>query len=99
MTDPSHGRMKFMKIVKIPIEMIACFSRDGIPHPLKFKMPDDSSDSPNIVKVDQILHRQSEKLAGNAMFVFRCQSAFDGSLKVYEIKYELSSCKWFLHKI
>jgi len=88
-----------MKIVKIPIEMIACFSKNGIPHPLKFKMSQNADSPPLIIKVDMIIHRESEKLAGNKMYSFRCQSLIDDSLKVYELKYELSTCKWFLYKI
>lgn len=89
-----------MKIVKIPIEMIACFSVEGIPHPLKFKMPAaDPETGGVVVKVDRIVHRQSEKLAGIPMYRFRCQSLFEGTLKPYELKYDLSTCKWFLYKV
>ncbi|MBK5251329.1 MAG: hypothetical protein JJE29_01635 [Peptostreptococcaceae bacterium] len=88
-----------MKIVKIPIEMIACFSEKGIPYPLKFKMSEDSDHPPIIIKVDIIIHRESEKMAGNAMYIFRCQSLIDDELRVYELKYELSTCKWFLYKM
>jgi hypothetical protein len=88
-----------MKIVKIPIEMIACFSKDGIPHPLKFKMSPNLASTPVIVKVDMIIHRESEKIAGNAMYAFRCQSLIDDAIKIYELKYELSTCKWFLYKM
>jgi len=88
-----------MKIVKIPIEMIACFSEKGIPHPLKFKIAKTWDGPPTIVKVNMIIHMESEKTAGNPMYVFRCQSTIDDVLKVYEIKYELSTCKWFVYKI
>ena len=40
-----------------------------------------------------------EKLAGNEMLVFKCQSLIDGVLKMFEIKYELRTCKWILFKI
>lgn len=88
-----------MKIVNIPIEMIVCFSKKGIPHPLKFKMSPNSGSVPVIVKVDMIIHRESEKIAGNAMYVFRCQSLIDDAVRIYELKYALFTCKWFLYKI
>jgi hypothetical protein len=40
-----------------------------------------------------------EKLAGNKMLIFRCQSEIERELKPYEIKYELGTCKWYLWKM
>jgi hypothetical protein len=40
-----------------------------------------------------------EKLAGNEMLVYRCESSIDGIEKVYELKFEIKSCKWMLFKI
>jgi len=88
-----------MKIVKIPIEMIASFSKKGIPHPLKFKISASGDKYPTIVKVNTVIHVESEKTAGNPIYVFRCQSLIEDNLKVYELKYELSTCKWFVYKI
>lgn len=42
---------------------------------------------------------ESEKLAGNPMLVFRCQSVINNLNKIYEIKFELKTCKWILYKI
>ena len=59
-----------------------------------------SADSSNVVvKVDRIVTRSEEKIAGNRMIIFRCQSEIDGLLKLFELKYELSTCKWYLFKI
>ena len=81
-----------------PIEMIAWFTLEGIPNPIRYKMT--SADSSNVVvKVDRIATRSEEKLAGNRMIIFRCQSEIDGCLKLFELKYELSTCKWYLYKI
>ena len=87
-----------MKILMQPIEMIAWFTLEGVPNPIRYKMASD--DASNIViKVDRVVTRSEEKLAGNRMFIFRCQSEINGLLKLYELKYELSTCKWYLHKI
>lgn len=80
-----------------PIEMIAWFTQEGTPNPIRYKIT--SSDSSNIVvKVDRVVTRSEEKIAGNRMFIFRCQSEMNGLLKLYELKYELSTCKWYLYK-
>ena len=51
------------------------------------------------VKVDKVVKKDLEKLAGNPMVVFTCESVINGMLKPYEIKYELGTMKWMLFKI
>lgn len=87
-----------MKVVMQPIEILSRFNREGVPYPLKFKIEEPNS-GPCMVKVDHILFRSEEKLAGNRMIVFRCQGVVNDTLKVFEIKYETATCRWFLYKI
>ncbi|WP_035214272.1 hypothetical protein [Desulfitobacterium hafniense] len=86
-----------MKVMMQPLEMIAHFNDQGIPRPLKFKAY--FEDSPVVIAVDKIISKSEEKLAGNPMLIFRCQSISNGLLKIYELKYELHTCKWFLYKM
>ncbi|TGE32910.1 hypothetical protein [Desulfosporosinus sp. Sb-LF] len=86
-----------MRILMQPIDMIAWFTREGIPNPIRYKLTSDDT-SNIVVKVDRVITRSEEKLAGNRMLIFRCQSEINGLLKLYELKYELSTCKWYLHK-
>lgn len=87
-----------MHIVRKPIEVAAWFERDGNPHPIKFRFVGDD-EAWATIKIGKIITVQKEKLAGNPMYVFRCQSEIDGLQKVYELKYELETCKWMLFKI
>jgi len=86
-----------VKVIMQPIEMVARFNEEGIPRPVKFKAR--FEDIPVVIVIDKILLKSEEKLAGNPMLIFRCQSIIDGVLKVYELKYELHTCKWFLYKM
>ena len=86
-----------MKILMEPIEMIAWFGTEGMPRPLRFKLKKETEE--NVYKVEQILTRTEEKLAGNRMIIYRCQSEINGALKRFELKYELNGCRWFLFKI
>ncbi|WP_459195780.1 hypothetical protein [Wukongibacter baidiensis] len=86
-----------MKIVALPIECIAWFNKEGIPTPIKFRILNNSSNK--AVKVNQIVHREKEKLAGNHMYVFDCQSDIGGGVKRYQLKYALDTCKWMLFKM
>ena len=86
-----------MRILMQPIEMIAWFTLEGTPNPIRYRMISDDA-SNIVVKIDRVVTRSEEKLAGNRMFIFRCQSEIDGLLKLFELKYELNTCKWYLYK-
>ncbi|QZY56735.1 hypothetical protein [Crassaminicella profunda] len=87
-----------MKVVAKPIEMIAWFEQNGAPHPIRFRLKN-NDECWNIIKVERVITVEKEKLAGNYMYVFTCQSVINDVTKVYVLKYELSSCKWVLFKI
>jgi len=81
-----------------PIEMIAWFTKDGKPYPIKYQLTNEEKEN-IIIKVDKIITREEEKLAGNRMIIFRCQSIFNGMERIYELKYEINTCKWYLFKM
>lgn len=87
-----------MKVVAKPIDVLAKFDREGVPTPIRFKITAEDQ-SEVTIKVDRVITRHLEKLAGNKMFVFKCQSAFNGIEKLFELKYGLETCKWMLFKI
>ena len=87
-----------MKVYMRQIKMIAWFAENGTLTPLKFQIKGDGSEFITI-RVDSITERSEEKLAGNKMMIYRCQSEIDGIEKQYELKYETSSCKWYLWKM
>ena len=86
-----------MKVIMKPIEVIASFNLNGMPTPLKFKIRE--NDFPVVINVEHISFRSEEKLAGNKMITLRCQSTVKGLLKVFELKFEPGTGKWFLFKI
>ncbi|WP_088186367.1 hypothetical protein [Desulfosporosinus sp. FKA] len=87
-----------MKILMRPIEMLAWFTKEGVINPIRYRITSEQSESV-VVKVDKVILRTEEKLAGNKMIIFRCQSVINGLQKVYGVKYEISTCKWFLFKM
>lgn len=87
-----------MKVVAKPIEVVAWFTKDGSPNPVRFRM-EKEDESFETIRIDKIIYRTVEKLAGNNMIVYKCQSQLNGTERVYEIKYELSTCKWILFKM
>lgn len=82
-----------MKVIAELIEMVAWFDQAGTPHPVRFRH------NGAVVKVQRVVHTTEEKLAGNRMLIFRCQSEVDGVMKVFELKYEMQTCKWLLWKM
>jgi hypothetical protein len=87
-----------MKVLMKPIEMIAWFSKDNYPIPLRYRITSED-ESEIVIKVDKILFREEEKLAGNRMYVYRCESVINQVQRIFELKYEISTCKWYLYKM
>lgn len=79
-----------MKVLNESIDMIAVFEKDsGKIKPFKFKY----KDLP--IKVQKVQKIYEEKLAGNRRIVFVC---LHNEKDIYELKYEIDSCKWYLFK-
>jgi hypothetical protein len=57
------------------------------------------SEPMQVIKIDKVIVKDTEKLAGNNMLVYKCQSTIDNVIKLFEIKYEIATCKWILFKI
>lgn len=87
-----------MKVYMRPIESIVWFTRDGIPHPLRYRIRAEDS-TYQTVKIGRVIARTEEKTAGNRMLIFRCEAEINGLIKICELKYELNTCKWYLYKI
>lgn len=86
-----------MKVYMRIVDMIASFNKEGVPTPIRFKIFMDRET--HVINIDKIMLRQEEKLAGNKMIIYKCQSLINGIEKIYELKYELATCKWFLFKM
>ncbi|WP_160678328.1 hypothetical protein [Clostridium sp. C8-1-8] len=84
-----------MKIIAKNIEVVAWFDISGKPHPVRFKVRDDKD---YVIRIDRVVKLDKERIAGNDMLIFTCQSIIGGSERLYEIKYEICTCKWILFK-
>ena len=87
-----------MKVIAKPIEMVAWTDANGKINPVRFRI-ENKDESISVIKIDKVISIENEKLAGNFMRVFTCQSIIKGSERIYEIKYELSTCRWILFKL
>lgn len=65
-----------------PIEVLTWFE-NVTPHPIRLKIADKE------LKIEHVMSMTEEKITGNRMLCFRCQSEIDGELKPFEIKFEL----------
>ena len=87
-----------MKVLALPIEMVSYTDNKGTIKPIRFRMQID--DEPmQVIKIDKVIVKDTEKFAGNIMIVYKCQSLINDDIKLFEIKYELVTCKWILYKI
>lgn len=67
-------------------------------HPIRFRIKKED-ESFSVVKIEKVLTKYKEKLAGNEMLIFKYQSATGNQQGQYELKYELRTCKWILWKM
>lgn len=86
-----------MKLLMAPVEMIAKFTAAGQPRPVKFRIENDLGR--HEFKVDVIVCQEEERLAGNRMIKYQCQSVIRGIQTIFELKYEVATCKWYLSKM
>jgi hypothetical protein len=82
-----------MRSLMQPIEVIAWFDIPGTLRPIRFRHDG------NVVKVGQIIKISEEKIAGNRMKIYECQSEIHGQMKRFELKFEMGTCKWYLFKM
>ena len=87
-----------MRVIAKPIEMVLWNDINGKMNPVRFKIANED-ESISVIKIDKVLTIDKERLAGNNMLVYKCQSVIKESERLYELKYEFSSCKWILWKL
>ena len=87
-----------MKIVAKPIDIAVWFDCEGTTHPVRFRLVGEDK-AYETYKIDKVTMTYMEKIAGNPTMVFRCKSSIKEEEKLYEIRYEINSCKWMLFKI
>lgn len=86
-----------MKVYMKPIRMISMADPDGKIRPLRFQI--EGKDGRVTANVDRIISAREEKLAGNRMRVYDCQSVVGNQERRFELKYDIAKCKWFLYKM
>lgn len=87
-----------MKVIAKPVDMVCWTDKAGIVKPVRFRITDEDQGE-LVIKVDRLIATDLEKLNGNKMYVYKCQSCINGVQKIIELKYELDTCKWMLWKI
>ena len=78
-----------MKLVNIPIDMVAGFNTSGKIIPMQFKL------NHKRITVEKVLKTYDEKLVGNLRKTFVCMH---NQKDIYELKYEVDNNKWYLFK-
>lgn len=87
-----------MKVLAKSVDMIAWFKDSGKISPIKFRIEEDDG-TLKIIKINKIIKVANEKIAGNPMQIYTCSSNINGVEKIFELKYEIERCKWYLFKI
>ena len=83
-----------MNKISKTVEMVAWFDDKGKINPVKFRVKED--EDTKVIKINRVLNREYERIAGNPMWKFTCSSIIDGIESNYNLKYDLMNCKWLL---
>ena len=86
-----------MKVVALPIEVVAWFDKAGIPRLVRFRIIE--NDQERVIKLSKNMLGEKEKQAGKVMYKFNCTSVINGVQRGIELRYYLESTKWILFKI
>ncbi len=77
-----------------PVEVVAVFKTKGVPRPAKISIQSDLGQQ--TFMVDKIISQDIEKLAGNQMIKYQCESEIMDHTIQYELKYEIRTCTWYI---
>jgi hypothetical protein len=84
-------------VINRSIEMIAHNKPDGSIRPLRFRMMEE--DELQVIKVNKVFTSRVEKIDGKLTYVFNCMVSPRGLNHMCEIRYDLATTKWILHKM
>jgi len=87
-----------MKVLAKEIEMLFWSDKKGNLKPIRFRIENNDETLSTII-IDKVITVDKEKLAGNHMLVYKCQSVIKGQERLYELKYSFDTCKWILWKM
>ncbi len=87
-----------MKVIMKPIKIIASFTKEGNMLPKRYQLTENESEQITI-NIERILLTTEEKIAGERTITYRCQSVINEIITLYELKYNVPRCKWFLFRM
>ena len=87
-----------MKILMKSVDMICFNSSEGVITPIKFRIREEGQEA-RIIRIDRIIDKKEERIAGNRMLVYTLQTTIDGIERIFEMKYEIQTFKWYLYKM
>jgi len=87
-----------MKVLMKSVDMICFNSSEGVITPIKFRIREEGQEA-RIIRIDRIIDKKEERIAGNRMLVYTLQTTIDGIERIFEMKYEIQTFKWYLYKM
>lgn len=87
-----------MKVCNLPVDVLAYFTKTGVPSPFRFRLELNKDENITIRKVD-VKRINDTRIQGEKIFKYTCQNIIKGKLRVYELRYNTKTCIWHLFKI
>lgn len=86
------------KIANIPVQLISSCSTLGDLTPLRFRYENEEH-SLSTVNIDAVLSIKENQYNGIHEIIYTCQAALNGTVHLFELKYNVSSHKWLIFRI
>lgn len=87
-----------MKTVMKPVDMIAYFTIDELPRPMRFRVKAENGEY-LAFNIERVLTRTEEKAGRELSLIYKCECTINHRKRVVEFKYESASCRWTLTKL
>ena len=87
-----------MKILNKPIRVISVTEQDGSITPLKFQYTNERKEV-KTVQLSNVHGKTEEKLGGSKIFTYKCSMLKNKEEVIFELRYEVNNCRWFLYKL
>ena len=87
-----------MEVLLTPIEVVATFTQDGRISPVRFRIlrPDFGNET---FFIHQITRRQRQRRGKKLIDIYTCKGRVQDYDRIFELKHEIHSGRWFLYRI
>lgn len=86
-----------MKILMKPVDMVVHFDENGLSRPLRLRTFDPEG-LPLVIKIVEVFSKSQESIGKEKWILYRCRCVLNDMSRSIELKFNCSSCVWYIYK-